>query len=81
MKKELKERWEHFHPIRNCGDIVTHVPPALFGYKHVNKIYELKNKELKEHPRLFKCADAHMVVNYEFSLEQESEETVHDGKE
>ena len=81
MKKELKERWEHFHPIRNCGDIVTHVPPALFGYRHVNKVYELKNKELKEHPRLFKCVDAHMVVNYEFSLEQESEETVHDGKE
>ena len=79
MKKELKERWKHFHPIRNCGDIVTHVPPALFGFKHVNKVYNLKNKKLKENPRkLLKRVDAHMVDNYIYSLEQENEGAIHD---
>ena len=76
MKKELKERWKHFHPIRNCGDLVTHMPPAIFGFRHVNKIYKLKNKELKTRHVLLDCINAHYPDNYEYSLDQESPEDI-----
>ena len=39
--KELQERWKNFHPIRNCSDIVTHLPPTLFGFRHVNKVIKI----------------------------------------
>lgn len=32
VKKELVRRWEHFYVIRNDTDIVTHMPPKIFGY-------------------------------------------------
>lgn len=32
VKKELVRRWEHFYVIRNDSDIVTHMPPKIFGY-------------------------------------------------
>ena len=38
INKSVKERWENFHPIRNENDIVTHVPPSLFGFVHVNEV-------------------------------------------
>lgn len=41
MKKELKQRWANFHPVRNMDDIVTHLPPVLFGFRHVNKVIKL----------------------------------------
>lgn len=31
----LKERFEGFFPVKNIDDLVTHLPPALFGYRHV----------------------------------------------
>ena len=43
MKRELKERWNAFFPIRSNDDIVTHVPPVLFGFRHVNKVTTFKN--------------------------------------
>lgn len=45
MKKELKERWKHFHPIRNNHDLVTHMPPVCLGFTHVNKLIKLKAKK------------------------------------
>lgn len=36
--KKLKARFERFTVIRNCRDIVTHVPPACFGFRHVGKM-------------------------------------------
>lgn len=75
IKKELKERWEHFHPIRNCGDLISHLPPVLFGYTHVNKTYSLKNKKLfkKYHCSLLNGISAHYQANYLYSLEKENE--------
>lgn len=36
---ELKERWAQFYVFRNHSDIVTHLPPFFFGFRHVgNKI-------------------------------------------
>ena len=72
IKKALRERWEHFHPVRNMRDIVTHVPPALFGFIHVNKVYTLKNKKFKQRHTKLKCVDAHYQDNYIYSLEIEN---------
>lgn len=41
VKKALKERWANFTVIRNNCDIVTHCPPAIFGYCHVGKILKI----------------------------------------
>jgi hypothetical protein len=47
------ERWKNFYWFRNHNDLVTHVPPWLFGYCHVgNRINIGKNKKhgpLKSH--------------------------------
>lgn len=39
--KALKERWANFYTIRNAGDIVTHLPPWIFGYSHVGKMVKI----------------------------------------
>ena len=39
IKKELKERWRNFYVFRNHSDIVTHLPPVVFFFRHVgNKV-------------------------------------------
>lgn len=42
FKKELRERWENFFPVQNSRDIVAHLPPVLFGFRHVNKVIKIK---------------------------------------
>lgn len=39
--KKLRQRWERFKVIRNINDIVTHVPPAIFGFSHIGKMIEI----------------------------------------
>ena len=39
--KTLKERWKNFAVIRNIDDIVTHLPPRIFGYAHVGKMIKI----------------------------------------
>lgn len=39
--KEIRQRWNSFLVIRNIDDIVTHVPPAFFGFKHVGAMLEI----------------------------------------
>lgn len=41
---ETKKRWERFTVIRNIDDIVTHVPPFIFGYFHVGTLLEIGEK-------------------------------------
>ncbi len=41
---EIKKRWERFTVIRNIDDIVTHVPPFIFGYFHVGTLLEIGEK-------------------------------------
>lgn len=40
-RKNLCCRWENFLVIRNIDDIVTHLPPLLFGYIHVGSLLEI----------------------------------------
>ena len=37
----LYERWKSFTAVRNLGDIVTHLPPAILGYRHVGHLLEI----------------------------------------
>ncbi len=34
-RKNMRNRFTNFTVIRNCSDIVTHLPPILFFYRHV----------------------------------------------
>lgn len=73
VKKALKERWKNFYPVRNLNDLVTHVPPVIFGFRHVNKVKELSCPELKTEHGHGQAIDAHYPDNYIYSLEQETE--------
>lgn len=53
----LKSRWENFTVIRNIDDIVTHLPPKIFGYTHVGKMLKI-GKCCKYLP-----TDAHLPKN------------------
>lgn len=44
LSAEARRRWESFTVIRNIDDIVTHLPPAVFGYRHVGKMLEIGEK-------------------------------------
>ena len=35
IKKNIRMRWNHYIMIKNGSDIVTHLPPVLFGFRHV----------------------------------------------
>jgi hypothetical protein len=35
------ERWRNFFVVRNLDDLVTHLPPTLFGYRHVGNLVEI----------------------------------------
>lgn len=60
VKKELKERWSKFTVIRTNNDIVTHCPPAIFGFCHVGKILKIKgDTSLVKDKRIPKCVKSH----------------------
>jgi predicted lipase len=41
VRKNVKKRFEGFTVIRNARDIVTHVPPAWLGYRHVGELVHI----------------------------------------
>jgi len=77
IKKELKQRWETFYPIRNLNDLVTHVPPVVFGFRHVSKLVKIGDKKYNkdpEHPHYPKSILAHFYTNYLLSMGYYDEE-------
>lgn len=69
VKKDLKERWKNFHPIRIIDDIVTHVPPCIFGYCHVNDVIRFGKRGK------YNCIDAHRSENILKELQDYEQET------
>ncbi len=55
--RRLKARFENFYVIRNGRDLVTHLPPWLFGYRHVGKMISLEDKKSS-------AIDAHRPESY-----------------
>jgi len=41
LPKEVKYRLEGFSVIRNVPDLVTHLPPAVFGFRHVGEVIKV----------------------------------------
>ena len=66
LTEDLKTRWRHFTVIRNLNDIVTHVPPAFLGYKHVGDMLTI-GKAGKYSP-----VNAHRSENILKELEKEN---------
>jgi predicted lipase len=62
VRKAVKKRFEGFTVIRNGRDIVTHVPPAWLGYRHVGKMVHIG----KGAP--YNAVKAHYVINYIMSM-------------
>ena len=50
-------RWERFKVIRNIDDIVTHLPPAIFGFSHVGRLIEIGKRGR------YSLTDAHRPEN------------------
>lgn len=40
----LKKRWERFTIVRNFDDVVTHLPPAVWGYAHMGTLLKIGKK-------------------------------------
>lgn len=41
VKKSVKRRFEGFTVVRNGEDIVTHLPPAVFGFRHICEVQKI----------------------------------------
>ena len=41
LNRRVKARFKNFTVVRNCRDIVTHLPPRIFGYRHVGRILHI----------------------------------------
>ena len=59
-----KERWGSFYRIKNFDDVVTHLPPRAFGFRHVGK--EINIGGAWRYSRV----DAHRSENYVKELER-----------
>ena len=53
-----KERWRCFHRVKNFDDIVTHLPPSAFGFRHVGREINIGG------PGRYSRVDAHRAENY-----------------
>jgi hypothetical protein len=47
VPKEVKRRFDSFRVVRNGIDIVTHVPPAIFGYRHISQVVKIGKGDSK----------------------------------
>ncbi len=66
--EDLRSRWTNFFPIRNRGDLVTHLPPAFLGYRHVNRPVKVGTFGK------YNMFNAHRPENYERELKLWQEE-------
>lgn len=58
VPRDVRERLKCFTVVRNIPDIVTHVPPALFGFKHAGALVKIGTK------KKYNAIDAHRPESY-----------------
>lgn len=63
VKKRVKGRFKGFVVIRNKHDIVTHLPPLVFGFRNVGTMLEIGTDAS------YNCIDAHRAGSYIKELE------------
>lgn len=68
LNKTVKQRFNNFYVVRNCRDIVTHVPPVVFGFRHVGNMIKIGVGEQ------YGLIDSHRPENYITELEKEYED-------
>lgn len=78
MSHDAKQRFRGFTYITNRGDIVTHLPFRLFGYRHVKKQCKIGKRGL------YSMIDAHRPEHYQTELKKAADlkkrkEVVYDG--
>lgn len=61
--KAVRERFRRFTVIRNCRDLVTHLPPRLFFYRHIGNILHIGVGRGEN------CIDSHRADNYLAALD------------
>ena len=44
-KKSVKERFKGYTVIRNGNDLITHLPPIFFGFRHICEVIKVKDSE------------------------------------
>lgn len=50
VPRKVKARFKKFTVVRNGKDIVTHVPPALFGFRHISEVTKIgQTNPVKDH--------------------------------
>ena len=59
IKDDLKERWVNCFVFRNGTDLVTHLPPRLFGFSHVGYVVCIRGDLTTVKDRLPKCVKYH----------------------
>ena len=73
VKKALRERWANFKIIRCNNDIVTHCPPALFGFCHVGEIKKVHGDTSLVEEKHLKCIKSHFPqVVYDGLVKEEN---------
>lgn len=72
VPKAVKDRLQNFHAIRNIPDLVTHLPPVLFGYRHVNLTRIGKTGK-------YRPIQAHYPKSYQAELAEKKPTTTHEG--
>lgn len=65
----MKARFENFCVIRNGNDLVTHLPPVIFGFRHVGKMIKIGKGQG------YGPIDAHRPGNYLYELKHYQGET------
>lgn len=61
-RKAVRERFKGFVVVRNGCDIVTHLPPVFFGFRHICDVVKLKHGKSKG------LIEDHLEQNYRESL-------------
>ena len=70
IPEALRERWSNLYVFRVKNDIVTHVPPRLFGYKHVgNFVHVIPQDDGWTKHSMFDFINAHHPDNVQFALD------------
>lgn len=62
LPKDVKKRLQRFYVVRNIPDLVTHAPPAIFGFRHVGGVVKIGEK------RKYTPIRAHYPEVYETEL-------------
>jgi hypothetical protein len=66
-RKKVAERFENCYVFRNGRDIVTRVPPVIFGYRHICPVVKLPGKSIN-------CIKDHYPEEYLKAIEKFQEE-------